>query len=210
VSRVLALLVVAACAGQPEHVADPAGVWRPLLDGKSLQGWQVTNFGGEGEVAVEHGALRLGLGNPLTGITWLDAGALPTTDYELRLTATRVDGNDFFAGVTFPVGDSHCSLILGGWGGSVVGLSSLDGMDASENETTRMIRFEQDRPYRVRIRVTADRIGAWLDEQCVVDATITGRLVSLRPEVLLSRPLGIASFATVATIRDLAIRRLGR
>ena len=30
---------------------------------------------------------------------------------------------------------SHATLILGGWGGSLIGISSIDDFDASENET---------------------------------------------------------------------------
>ena len=37
-------------------------------------------------------------------------------DYELRLEAKRVEGGDFFCGLTFPVGKEYCTLILGGWG----------------------------------------------------------------------------------------------
>ena len=82
------------------------------------------------------------------------SGALPTTSYEVALQAMRVEGSDFFAGITFPVGGSFCSLILGGWGGSVVGLSSINGLDASENETSQSRQSESGRWYYVRIRVT--------------------------------------------------------
>ena len=60
----------------------------------------------------------------------------PKVDYEVNLDAKRVAGNDFFCGITFPVGKRFCSLIVGGWGGATVGLSSIDGKDAAENETT--------------------------------------------------------------------------
>jgi len=75
----------------------------------------------------------LGKGH-LTGITW--TGEFPKSGYEIRFEAARLEGNDFFAGITFPVKDSFCSWINGGWGGTVVGLSSLDGDDASENDTS--------------------------------------------------------------------------
>lgn len=118
--------------------------WQPLFDGKTLANWQTTKFAGDGGVTVENGQIILGTGRPLTGITW--AGAeLPTTNYEVALEAMRVEGRDFFAGVTFPVADSFCSLILGGWGGTVIGLSSINGMDASENETSQSMEFESGR-----------------------------------------------------------------
>ena len=70
----------------------------------------------------------------------------------------RVEGSDFFVGLTFPVRDSHASLIVGGWAGSVVGISSIDGRDASENETTEVMKFKNGQWYKFRLRVRADRL----------------------------------------------------
>ena len=52
----------------------------------------------------------------------------------------------------------------------VVGLSSLDDMDASENDTSIRRDFESGRWYALRLRVTEDRIQAWIDEEAVIDA----------------------------------------
>ena len=43
---------------------------------------------------------------------------LPTTNYELSFEAQRLDGFDFFAAATFPVGKSHATFVNGGWGGA--------------------------------------------------------------------------------------------
>ena len=99
-----------------------SGEWTPLFDGQSLKGWKETPFRGRGEVRVKDGTILIGKGH-LTGITW--TGEFPKSGYEIRFEAARLEGNDFFAGITFPVKDSFCSWINGGWGGSVVGLSSL-------------------------------------------------------------------------------------
>jgi hypothetical protein len=181
--------------------------WQPLFDGKTLTNWEVTKFSGEGPVTVKDGQITLASGNSLTGITWAGP-ALPTTNYEIALQAMRVSGSDFFAGVTFPVADSFCSLILGGWGGSVVGLSSINGMDASENETSQSMTFEQGRWYNIRIRVTPARIEAWLDDRQIVDVGLQGNKVTTRIEVEASEPLGVASWRTTAALRDLRLRRL--
>ena len=108
--------------------------------------WRPTKFSGQGAVKAENGTIVLAAGNDLTGVTWAGA-ALPTTNYELTLQAMRVEGNDFFAGITFPVDKSFCSLILGGWGGTVVGLSSINDLDASENSTSQSMVFEKQRWY---------------------------------------------------------------
>ncbi len=181
--------------------------WQALFDGRTLRGWKSTNFGGEGSVLVKNAQIILQRGEPLTGITWT-GGDIPRMNYEISLEAMRVNGSDFFVGLTFPVADSHCSLILGGWGGSVVGLSSLDDMDASENETSTVISFEDDRWYRIRVRVTPEKIMAWLDDKVIVDADIRGRRISVRVEVFLSQPLGVASYVTESALRDIKVRRL--
>jgi hypothetical protein len=193
----------AAAQKQPDNNDGPG--WQPLFDG-TLTNWQSTKFTGEAAVTIEDGQLILAAGRPLTGITWAGP-ALPTTNYELALQAKRVEGRDFFAGITFPVGDSFCSLILGGWGGTVVGLSSINGVDASENETSQSREFELGRWYNVRIRVTTARIEAWLDDARIIDQDITGKKISTRVEVDPSKPLGIASYRTTAALRDIRLRR---
>src|SRR5271166_3144634 len=114
--------------------------WHSLFDGKSLQGWRETPFTGHAPVRVENGAIVLGAGKPLTGITL--ATPFPQSNYEVRFEAERRDGGDFFASLTFPVGNSFCTWVLGGWGGDIVGLSIIDGWDASDNETRSYVNFE--------------------------------------------------------------------
>jgi hypothetical protein len=178
--------------------------WVALFDGETMGRWEQTSFGGEGPVRVRDRAIVLEMGDPLTGVTWA-GDALPSR-YELALEASRLAGSDFFCGLTFPVGRSHCSLILGGWGGGTVGLSTIDGRDASENETTREMRFQDRRWYAMRLQVTSTHIRAWLDDQPIVDVEITGRRIGIRPEVDPSRPLGIASYRTTAAIRAIRLR----
>ena len=86
-------------------------------------------------------------------------------NYELSLEGMRLEGSDFFCTTTFPVGKDYCSLVVGGWGGDVVGLSSIDGADASENSTTKLISFKDQQWYRIRIRVSDAAIEAWIDNE---------------------------------------------
>jgi hypothetical protein len=127
--------------------------WQALSDGQTLAGWRVTEFAGHGEVQCQSGAIILNMGDPFTGINFTNP--FPKMNYEIAFDAMRLMGSDFFCGLTVPVGDSFCSLIIGGWGGSLVGISSFDGMDASENETTKFVNFEKGRWYRIRLRVTS-------------------------------------------------------
>lgn len=181
--------------------------WSPLFNGKDLTGWKVTNFGGEGEVKVEKDHVMIDQGVDLSGITSTRKD-LPTLNYEIEFEAQRAAGNDFFIGITFPYKASSCTLICGGWGGGVCGLSSLDGMDASENETTSYLSFTNGQWYKVRLLVEGDRIQAWLDKSNLVDVETTDRKVDVRFETDLSRPMGFSTYQSRALIRNARIRTL--
>ena len=189
-------------AKSPETFA-PGSV--PLFDGKTLAGWRISDFAGSGPVRVEDGKLILEMGT-MTGVTYTNP--VPTMNYEISVDAMRVDGNDFFCGLTFPVGNDPCSLIVGGWGGGVVGLSSLDGQDASSNETTQYMNFEKERWYKVRLRVVPNKIQAWIDDERIIDVDTTDRKISVRLEVEESRPLGFATWSTTAALRNIRLRKL--
>jgi hypothetical protein len=188
----------------------PAQEWKPLFDGKTLTGWKESAFRGRAGVEVRDGMIVIGKGK-LTGIVLSDARDFPTTGYELRFEAARLEGNDFFAGVTFPVNGSHCTWINGGWDGTVVGLSNLDGLNASENETSTNRDFEKGRWYAFRLAVTAERIQAWIDGKLAIDAEIKGREVGLRfGEMEQSAPLGFATYSTVGGLRKIEYRRTAK
>jgi hypothetical protein len=206
-SRVLVgVVLVVVSAAQWPAAAPRTPEWQSLFDGRTLDGWEETRFGGEGMIQVRDGQIVMEFGEPLTGIT--RRGPVPRMSYEIRLEAMRLAGSDFFCGLTFPVGKESCSLILGGWGGTTVGLSNIDEQDASGNETTQYIKFDERRWYAVRVRVTEGRIAAWLDDRQIIDVATAGKSIGIRPEVDLSRPLGIAAYRTRAAIRGIEIRTL--
>lgn len=180
--------------------------WKSLFNGTDLSGWTANDFAGAGEVRVEDGKIIIGTGVALTGIKKKEAPY--KSNYEVLIEAMRVDGGDFFCGLTFPVKDSHATLIVGGWGGSLVGFSSVDSMDASENEFTQYMRFDEKKWYSIRLRVTDSRIQAWIDGERMIDAGIEGRKISMRAgEIEDSVPFGIATFQTTAAIRAIKIRQ---
>ena len=180
--------------------------WKQLFDGRTLKDWQITKFGGQGDVFVDNGVIQLERGSSLTGITYLQT--LPRHNYEVRVEAMRMDGNDFFSTVTFPAGEACCSLVVGGWGGALVGISSVDSMDASENETTTYHKFESKRWYQIRIRVRKHRIEAWIDDKQVVNLDTVKRKLSTRIEVSLNEPFGLSTWETAAGIRKIELREL--
>jgi hypothetical protein len=173
---------------------------------EDAKGWKKTSFQGSGEVRVENGVAFLEKGNDMTGITW--TGPVAKMNYEVTLEAMRVEGEDFFCGLTFPYGEDFCSLIVGGWGGTLVGLSSLDYFDAYNNETAEFREFSNGTWYPIRLRVTPERIEAWIEGEQLVDVETKGHKIGVRMEVLRSRPLGISTWRTTGAVRNMELKVL--
>ena len=197
-----ALMSLSYCKPATDGVA-----WKSLFDGKQLGDWKPTRFGGEGEVSIKDKQIKCDYGQYMTGVTYSGKG-LPTNNYELELEAIREDGSDFFCGLTFPVDKSHASFIIGGWGGSVVGISSIDDMDASENNTTGYKVFKNGQWYKIRVRVTPNRLQAWINDEMFVDEDVDGERLSTRIEVDRSKPLGVCCFDTQAAFRNIRMRKV--
>ena len=106
-------------AAQPPAPFEGEG-WEAMFDGQTLGGWHEIPFAGHGEVHCQAGTVVLSMGDPFTGIIWTND--FPKVNYEVALDAMRLMGTDFFCGLTVPVGDKFCSLIVGGWGGSLIGI----------------------------------------------------------------------------------------
>jgi hypothetical protein len=200
-------VVLFACLGMIAADEPPAAA--ALFDGKTLEGWEKTPFYGADslDVRVEDGAIVLPEGRSMSGVTSTRAD-LPKVDYELTYEAKRTAGNDFFAAATFPVRDGFVTLVNGGWGGNITGLSCLDGADASENQTTTGFRYKDDVWYRFRVRVTTDAVRCWIDEKEVVKVDVRDRGLSTRIQVRASQPLGFATWESAGMVRKISLRPL--
>ena len=200
-----AVTLAVAQAGEDRPHSEPRTL--VLFDGKSLDHWAKTDLSDAGAVTVEDGSIRMATGGPLTGITSTRKD-LPRTNYELSYEAMRLSGNDFFAAATFPVGASYITLVNGGWGGNVTGLSSIDGVDASENETSRYVKYQNKTWYRFRVRVTPDVIRCLIDDKEVVAVNHRDHQVGTRIETRASQPLGFAAWESSAAVRGITVRLL--
>jgi len=183
------------------------GVWVDLFDGKTMKGWKNSGFDKEAKPKVADEVLTIPMGAPLCGITTTRKD-LPKMSYEIELEAEKVDGDDFFCALTFPVGKSHASLVLGGWGGSVCGISCIDYMDAANNETTSVVEFKENEWYHVKVRVLPDRLQAWLDSEELVNVSTKDRKVGIRIDIEESLPFGVATFQTMANYKYIRVRKL--
>lgn len=186
---------------QETKITDP----NSLFDGQTLEGWTVTSYGTEGPVSVADGKIILNYGDGCTGVTWQKD--FPKVNYEVTLEAQKTVGNDFFCGMTFPVNNEFCSLIVGGWGGPVVGLSCIDGEDAAHNQTKILKKFEKNTWYKIRLRVDNEKITAWIDDEKLVDFSYAGHSLSLRAEVQLSKPFGLFTWETTGEIRNIRVEK---
>ena len=81
-------------------------------------------------------------------------------------------------------------------------------MSAIENESTGYHEFEQNRWYRVRLRVSDEKVEAWIDDDQIVDVEHTKHKLSIWWEQEPVRPFGIASWYTKSAVRKVRLTRL--
>ena len=208
--QMLLLFFVVGCGSTPTAKKSPPV---ELLPGHMDQ-WQPINFGGEGDVYFRDDALNLDYGNPLTGVIY--EGDLPALfgegleNYAITLQTQRVEGVDMFLGLTFPVGqDGHVSLVLGGWAGAITGISNLDGLNASENETTQYHNMPEGQWFKVKIMVTDDAIQCWLDDKQLVDVDREDyEDYDTHGAVVDTKPFGMFSYSTWGRVKDMKVWKL--
>lgn len=189
------------------NAADTKAAAFELLSGNSLDGWESTDFYKPGKVQVKDGVLRLGKGNPMTGVTSVRKD-LPKSHFEITFEARRLEGDDFFAAVTFPVNSGFLTFVNGGWSGNITGLSSIDGSDASENETSCVVKFENEIWYQIKVRVQDEHVQCFVDDKKVVDFDGSGRSLKTRVESRPSQPLGFACYDCESEIRKVILRSI--
>ena len=182
--------------------------WR-LLEAPHAASWRASGMEEQGEAFVKDGEITTGIGSPMTGITftaWESLG-VARDRYIIEYEAMRAKGADFFGSITFPVRDSGLTFIIGGWGGGLTGVSSIDGLDASENMTRGNLAFENNRWYRVRIELKDENLTITIDGRPFVNVSLKGRETGLRyGEISKCLPLGFASYYTTARIRRIIVR----
>ncbi|MDO4570373.1 MAG: DUF1080 domain-containing protein [Planctomycetia bacterium] len=179
--------------------------WTPLFNGKDLDGWKVPNFGGEGDVVVENGELVINMGVMISGIVY-EKEFPYKSNYEIEIVAKRTMGFDFIAALTFPIGDEHATFINGGWGGSVFGISCVNDLDASENDTMILITTKNDLWYNFKVRVLDEKVECYLDGKKIIEQKREDAVFRTRFEVEYSEPLGITNYCSETRIKSIRYR----
>ncbi|MFA7174305.1 MAG: family 16 glycoside hydrolase [Kiritimatiellia bacterium] len=175
-----------------------------LFNGKDLTGWKRAEIIDNGEIKVlPDGIVECNVGRPISGIAYTNE--FPTMNYELSLEAMRVKGDDFFIALTIPVEKSFCTVIIGGWGGGLCGISSYDGGDAANNQWAEGVTLKNNRWYKLVVRVTTCVLQISLDQD-LYTARIEfddSRRFSLRSgDMDKTIPLGLATYETKAHWRN--------
>jgi hypothetical protein len=164
-----------------------------------------------GDEAKKAGVLVLGPGELFSIVKYEGKQPLMVNEYEVSWEGMRLEGSDFFAALTFPVGSEKvcATFVTGGWGGWVTGVSSLENLFANENETTGSTEFKQGRWYAFTLQVNKESLRALVDGKEIFHVTLKDRAVSMHPsEIEKSMPLGFSSYSTKGAIRNVRIRPL--
>jgi|GEM_PF-633372 len=161
--------------------------------------------------AKKAGVLLLGRGEPFAIVKYEGKQPLLVDQYEISWEAMRMEGNDFFASLTFPVGapEKCATFVTGGWGGWTTGVSSIQHQFANENETTGSMAFEPGRWYAFSLQVNTECLRATIDGKEQFKVSLKGKTIDMHPsEIRKSMPLGFASYSTQGAIRNVRVRPL--
>ena len=181
-------------------------ILREIADAKPAKGSKPP-----GAEAAKAGVLVLGHSELLSVVRYEGKQPLLVDDYEISWEGLRVDGSDFFAALTFPVGTKEqcATFVAGGWGGWTIGISTIDGLFANENETTRSMPFAQGQWYAFTLQVNKNSIRALIDGEETFHISLKGKTIGMHPsEIGKSMPLGFASFNTRGAVRNVSFRPL--
>jgi hypothetical protein len=199
----LALIMVSALALHAETVA--------LFNGKDLSGWKPADIWGNGKVeALSNGVVSCGIGKPLTGLAYTNT--FPTMSYEIKMEALRKEGSDFFVAMTIPVESNACTVVIGGWGGNLCGISSINFMDASENQYSEGVVLKNDVWYTLRVRVTPGLLEVFLNDTLytakVPFESSSAFTLRAGSDIDKTKPFGLATYETKALWRNLTVNKL--
>ncbi len=183
---------------------------RALFNGRDLSGWRMADLSGNGAVKVLPGGIvECGAGMSISAIVYTNK--FPVRNYELSLEAMRTEGSDFFVGLTIPVESSYCTVIIGGWGGGLCGISSFDGNDAANNQWAEGLNLKDNRWYTLTVRVTPGVIQIALDKDLYTARVEYDdvRRIGLRfGDIEKTIPLGLATYETTARWRNFTVKEI--
>lgn len=174
-----------------------------LFDGSTLGMWKPEAAGAGSAVDVAEGAIRLGWGNPGTGVAW--TGTPLPESFEIALEVMRVEGSGSgYWFLSFPIeGGRDCTLTLAN------AMAWLCGASGSPDDgaLTRNFGLDGGTWHSVRVRVIGGRVEASLDGEELVVEPSTSREGALA-EGPSAESLEISTWAMTTAVRDIRLKRL--
>jgi hypothetical protein len=127
------------------------------------------------------------------------------------MEAKRLDGSRQMCSFTFPVGRDTCSFLIE-WLEHTTGIARVDGRDPRGSSAlgVRGRVFESNKWYGVRVRVSAEKVEAWLNDEKVVDLVRNGRRFTPLPEYRPLGAFGVQTWHTAVALRGIRLRNLER
>ncbi len=162
-------------------------VWKSLFNGKDFEGWNV-----KGSWYISDGELV----GPPWAATLISKSAPKEEEYVFQVFAKKVSGPDGFI-VLFPCNGHYLLWVLGGWGNH---RSELVG----HLESAIPNQIERNRWYLVEVRVTAEWLEGYLDNEEMWKIP-RSKIDKSFPEVGLPQGLGIGVWNTLAKFRDIRL-----
>ena len=92
----------------------------------------------------------------------------PPAEYDLELVVMRTSGDNSIK-IGVPLGARRTTLVIDGYAGKYTGLATIDGQDFNENASTwRGRALENNRDYRIQVRVRTNSIHVLFDDRIVI------------------------------------------
>lgn len=191
-----------------EHIYNSCngGLWGELVWNRSLEA------GSGSQWSVENGVIKqdsLSVNQKLLLGADLQAET-PWTDYDVRVSAKKVAGNEGFL-ILFraaPDGSSYYWANIGGWDNKFVAIEKetpkTNGGRVTVGKRVEFPPIENDRIYDIRISVVGQNMKVFLDQELILEA------VDFADDAPTSGCVGVGTWATRAEYGSVLVRSLDR
>jgi len=133
----------------------------------------------------------------------------PPREYELEVDFTRHEGMHSVA-IHFVAGDGAASFDIDAWGEHYAGIQNIDDQSMQQrSDGLRRVELRPETVYTARVRVMADRVEAYLDNELIDTYRGDGNNLSmLYLWALPEHALGLGAYESEVTFHTIRLRPL--